>query len=159
MKNMTTASNEKQRNAARVKGYTIHGPEDVGYGWAFCINGSYSKDYPSESAAWDAAVWDMDSDRFWQDVVPYFGLDQSFDYNANPDLMRQYLAIYDEGKLFLLNVDSASETLIGILDVSGNLESESIQRAAYQLRLTVAKALGDHERAKVAQESLDELTA
>ena len=156
---MTAVTNEKQRNAARVEGYTVHGPTDVGDGWAFCINGSYSEDYPSESAAWDAAVWDMDSDRFWQVVVPYFGLDPSFNYDANPDLMRKYVADYDEQEMLLPNVDLASEALIGILDASGSLESEAVKRAAYQLRLAVVKAIGDHERAKVAKESLDELTA
>ena len=59
----------------------------------------------------------------------------------------------------LPNVDLASEALIGILDASGSLESEAVKRAAYQLRLAVVKAIGDHERAKVAKESLDELTA
>jgi hypothetical protein len=55
-------------------------------------------------------------------------------------------------------IDVASENLIALLDHGGALQSESIQRAAYQLRLSVALALGDAPRAAGAKLSLDELT-
>jgi len=54
-------------------------------------------------------------------------------------------------------VDLASERLISLLDHSGGLESENIQRAAYELRLATARALGDSDRAAAAQQSLDDL--
>lgn len=57
----------------------------------------------------------------------------------------------------LHSIDGASEKLIALLDNSGALESESIQRAAYQLRLAVAQALGDVGRVAAAQLSVCEL--
>lgn len=57
----------------------------------------------------------------------------------------------------LAAVDTASEALIGLLDSSGALDGESVQRAAYKLRLAVTRALGDSERLVAAQQSLAEL--
>lgn len=39
-------------------GYSIHGPVD-NVGWAFCIEGDYSEEFPSEDVAWAAASNDM----------------------------------------------------------------------------------------------------
>lgn len=38
---------------------------------------------------------DSQVNRFWTDVVPYFGLDTSFDYNSNPERIKEYLADFD----------------------------------------------------------------
>lgn len=57
----------------------------------------------------------------------------------------------------LRGVDADAESLFSLLDHSGAMEGDEVQRAVYQLRLSVAQALGDRERAKVAQESLAEL--
>ncbi len=37
-----------------------------------------------------------DIDRFWTVVVPHFGLDTSFDYDANPSRIKDYLNDYDK---------------------------------------------------------------
>lgn len=34
--------------------------------------------------------------HFWESVVPYFGLDESFDYDAHPALMREHLDAYEK---------------------------------------------------------------
>lgn len=96
--------------------------------------------------------------RFWDQAVPYFGLDSSFDYEANPKRIKEYLADLDRTDDPLNLVDRSVEDLISVLDANGTLEMEAVQRAAYSLRLVVAKALGDVPRAKQAKKSLDELS-
>ena len=54
-------------------------------------------------------------------------------------------------------IDAASDRLIDVLDQSGALESERVQRAAYQLRLAVVQAIGDPGRISAAEQSLREL--
>lgn len=49
----------KQRFAARNAGYTVHGPNDSSQGWSYCIEGDYSNEFPTETAAWEAAIAEM----------------------------------------------------------------------------------------------------
>lgn len=49
-----------QLSASRV-GYSVHSPSDDLPGWAYCIDGDYSNEYPSEEAAWQAAFIDSQS--------------------------------------------------------------------------------------------------
>jgi hypothetical protein len=59
----------------------------------------------------------------------------------------------------LTKVDAAFESVNSLLDASGALDSEPLQKAVYQLRLEIARASGDPERTKAAQLSLQELSA
>ena len=45
-----------RRRAAREFGYTVHPANDSSQYWAYCIEGDYSHEYPSEKDAWDAAI-------------------------------------------------------------------------------------------------------
>lgn len=54
-------------------------------------------------------------------------------------------------------IDAASEALISALDHSGQLDSSNIVKAAYELRLSVVRLLGEQERITAATESLREL--
>lgn len=98
-----------------------------------------------------------EEERFWDVVVPYFGLDTSFDYSSNESIIRQYLNDFDNQGEPLKAIDEASETLIAILDAAGSLDGVATQKAAFSLRLAVARALGDGARVEVAKASLAEL--
>lgn len=50
----------KKREALQA-GYTFHPANDSTQGWAFCIDGDYSKEFPEEVLAWDAALKDLES--------------------------------------------------------------------------------------------------
>lgn len=50
------SSTEYQLDAARTAGYTVHAANDASQGWSFCIDGQYSEEFPTEEAAWAAAV-------------------------------------------------------------------------------------------------------
>lgn len=51
---------ENRKEAARQALYTVHGPsEDHSAGYAFCIDGNYSPEFQTESAAWEAAYLDL----------------------------------------------------------------------------------------------------
>ena len=39
-----------------------------------------------------------ETDLFWKTIVPYFGLDQSFDYDSNPQKIRGYLSSYNDSQ-------------------------------------------------------------
>lgn len=54
-------------------------------------------------------------------------------------------------------IDDDFERLNTLLDVSGCLDSAPLQRCAYQLRLSIAKALGDQARIDAAKASLKEI--
>lgn len=57
----------------------------------------------------------------------------------------------------LLKVNQAFDNLNALLDHSGALESEILQRAVYKLRLEIARAMGDEQRATAAQQCLQEV--
>lgn len=54
-------------------------------------------------------------------------------------------------------IDDDFERLNTLLDVSGSLDSAPLQRCAYQLRLSIAQALGDQARIDAAKASLKEI--
>jgi hypothetical protein len=56
-------------------------------------------------------------------------------------------------------IDAAFTRLNTILDAAGALEAEATQRAVYQLRLEIVRALGDSDRIQAAELSLAELAA
>ena len=56
-------------------------------------------------------------------------------------------------------IEAAFQAVKSLLDASGALESEALQRAVYQLRLEIESAAGDHERVQAASLSLQELNA
>lgn len=65
--------------------------------------GAVSYDYGFDSDTWVSAgpvssVTERDRARFWEDVVPYFGLDTSFDYEATPEVLLDYLEAYDRAE-------------------------------------------------------------
>ncbi|WP_146052279.1 hypothetical protein [Diaphorobacter sp. LR2014-1] len=53
-------STDSAQEAARNAGYTVHQPNDATQGFAFCVDGDYSKEYPTANDAWKAAVADME---------------------------------------------------------------------------------------------------
>lgn len=55
-------------------------------------------------------------------------------------------------------VDEAFDALNMLLDASGSLESVSIQRAMYQIRLEIVRGLQDQDRIKAAEACLNELS-
>jgi hypothetical protein len=67
--------------------------------------GSFSESTPAPAPATAAQVPSQglpegalavnDVERFWDVVVPHFGLDTSFNYDANPAIIKQYLADYE----------------------------------------------------------------
>lgn len=57
----------------------------------------------------------------------------------------------------IARIDAAFERLNSLLDASGCLDSEPMQRATYALRLEIARAAGDDERAMAAECCLKEL--
>ncbi len=89
-----------------------------------------------------------DIERFWKVVVPHFGLDTSFDYNADPSRIKSHLGEYDrwdETVQVMENLNSVAEYLglepIGIDDarrqpeggagaVDAEIEIEETPRAA-----------------------------
>ncbi len=54
-------------------------------------------------------------------------------------------------------IDSAFDDVNALLDASGALEGEALQKAVYQLRLEICRAIGDAERIAAAEASLEEL--
>lgn len=54
--------------------------------------------------------------------------------------------------------DEAFDALNALLDASGSLESQNIQRAMYELRLQIVRGLQDNERIKAAEACLRELS-
>jgi hypothetical protein len=63
---------------------------------------SWTRDDVASSSARPARalspVTERDRARFWEDVVPYFGLDTSFDYEATPEVLLGYLKAYDRAE-------------------------------------------------------------
>lgn len=59
----------------------------------------------------------------------------------------------------IARIDGAFETVNTLLDASGALDSEALQRAVYQLRLEIARAQKNQVRIDAAEESLRELQA
>ena len=57
----------------------------------------------------------------------------------------------------LHKVNQAFDNLNTLLDHSGALESEHLQRAVYKLRLEIARGMGDDQRASLAEQSLREI--
>ena len=57
----------------------------------------------------------------------------------------------------ITRVDDAFGAVNTLLDASGALDSEPLKHAVYALRLEIARAAGDTDRAKAAEESLQEL--
>ena len=57
----------------------------------------------------------------------------------------------------LSRIDSAFDDVNALLDASGALESDVLQKAVYQLRLEICRAIGDAERIAAAEASLEEL--
>lgn len=47
------------RNQAQAAGYTVHGPGEGSSGWSYCIDGDYSREWPTENEAWGAALADL----------------------------------------------------------------------------------------------------
>lgn len=80
---------------------------------------------------------ERDIERFWEVVVPYFGLDSSFDYDANPSRIKEYLEDYDRQENATQAVYDDAKALIELLDASGPLVSEGIKCAARKLRLSL----------------------
>lgn len=54
-------------------------------------------------------------------------------------------------------IDWAFDGVNALLDASGALESDVLQKAVYQLRLEICRAIGDAERIAAAETSLEEL--
>ena len=54
-------------------------------------------------------------------------------------------------------IDTAFEAVNSLLDASGALESETLQRAVYSLRLEIARAANDTARIAAAESSLQDL--
>ena len=57
----------------------------------------------------------------------------------------------------LQRIDASFDAVNTLLDGSGALESEPLQRAVYRLRLDIARASGDNRRILAAEASLQEL--
>lgn len=57
----------------------------------------------------------------------------------------------------LTRIDKAFDCLNQLLDGSGALDSEPLQRAAYALRLTIARAMNESLRIKAAEQSLQQM--
>ena len=62
-----------------------------------------------------------------------------------------------DSQLAWAKVDEAFEALNSLLDASGSLESDAIQRAAYLLRLQIVRGLQDQDRINAAEASMHEL--
>lgn len=56
------------------------------------------------------------------------------------------------------HINAAFDRVNTLLDASGALDSEHLQRAVYKLRLEIARAMGDDERTAAAARSISELT-
>lgn len=56
---------ENRKEVARQALYTVHGPSEAhsAAGYAFCIDGNYSPEFQTESAAWEAAYVDHLTNR------------------------------------------------------------------------------------------------
>ena len=54
-------------------------------------------------------------------------------------------------------IDCAFDDMNALLDASGALEGEALQKAVYQLRLEICRAIGDSDRISAAEASLEEL--
>lgn len=57
----------------------------------------------------------------------------------------------------LTRIDKAFDGLNQLLDGSGALDSEPLQRAAYALRLSIARAMNESLRIKAAEQSLQQM--
>ena len=75
----------------------------------------------------------------------------------NAAVMLNLIPIPALGAKGLSRIDGAFQTVNTLLDASGALESEPLQRAVYSLRLELARAAGDSARAMAAELSLQEL--
>ena len=49
--------------------------------------------------------------QFWEEVVPYFGLDESFNYDANLSVMKDYLADYERSVAQVPQIDGPTKLI------------------------------------------------
>lgn len=76
-------------------------------------------------------------------------------------VVRELLGLHSQirqARELVAPIDQAFSKLDSVLDASGALDSEPTQRAVYEMRLAIVRALGDEDRLHAAQESLADLS-